>query len=480
MKNIRVLMLFGVLAMAVGLTGCGKFSRHLAHFSPEHPYNQTQMLSSQPSKQVTSTETTTTITKSTAWCGKNETTTKEKKSITTGPAPAGEPGNILPSTSGAQPNDASITSVSILTQKQSSLTEDMEALEDKYYTSGTTDDDKRLIREKIVFKLMDLMDMYQQKFETELYGSVAVGNSAGDITSLGLSTAASVTSPARVASLLSALSAGILGSTAAVNKNFLQAQAVDLVIDRMEAVRKETRARIIENLKKTTAEYPLGQALLDVQEYARGGTIFAALRAINQDNAKAQDRAELRLQNAEESQVETAAGETVAIKYATIAKTMSDEAITERTNASIAFTNASTARFQNNSSLLADTKIAAQSAATKASKAASESRQAWDTADKSAKAAKAHADIANVLATQAIADAENAIATAGTDQVKILTANEKKKKSDSARSAADKASMQAAAALAAANMASSVKDSAEEAQKEAAEFSRRAQELQIE
>jgi hypothetical protein len=191
---------------------------------------------------------------------------------------------------------------SILENKQTLAAQEIPELEKRYYESNADEKDKFIYREQIVFTLMDLIDMYQYKFNSEFYGRSATFTSIGEITAGGLSAAAAVVTPLSTSHLLAALSTAALASTSIVSKNFIQNKAIDLLVDRMEATRKEIRARIIKNMKQETSDYPLGQALLDVQEYARGGTIFGAIRAINKDNANAQEEADTALKKASEEQ----------------------------------------------------------------------------------------------------------------------------------------------------------------------------------
>jgi Fibronectin type III domain len=199
---------------------------------------------------------------------------------------------------------------SLLKEKQDWAQKHLPALENSYYFANYTGeiiehperaisnkdyDGMKVKRDMIVYTLLDLIDMYQYKFNSDFYGGQAGFTSLGEITATGLGTAAAVATPVRVSKLLAALGSAVIGSTAIVNKNFIQDKATDLILARMEALRTATRKRIVAKLKLGVKQYPLGEALADVQEYARGGTIFAALNAIDRDNAKAQDRAEGRV-----------------------------------------------------------------------------------------------------------------------------------------------------------------------------------------
>lgn len=192
---------------------------------------------------------------------------------------------------------------SMLENKQKWAAETIPSLEKEYYAEDS-EDRKFIKREQVVFALMDLIDMYQYKFNSEFYGRSAGFATLGEIGAGTASATAAIIKPVGTAQILSLLSTVTLASTSSVNKNFVQNKALDLLMDRMESLRKEIKAKIIENMKKKTADYPLGQALLDVQEYARGGTIFSAVRAINMDNAKAEKQADDALKTSEKKKKE--------------------------------------------------------------------------------------------------------------------------------------------------------------------------------
>jgi hypothetical protein len=88
--------------------------------------------------------------------------------------------------------------------------------------------------------------------------------------------------------LLAGLGAFVIGANASFDKNFLSGRGVELIINRMDSLRIARRAKITKLLRDESAEqYPLGEALLDVQDYARAGSIPAAVQAIAEDNAAA-------------------------------------------------------------------------------------------------------------------------------------------------------------------------------------------------
>ena len=128
--------------------------------------------------------------------------------------------------------------------------------------------------------------------------ATATGHSfASDVTTLGLDTAATAVGAAGIKTILTAISTGVGGQKIAVQRDFFQNQNVALIIKNMRAARAETLAKIRSKTSKSVDEYPLQDALLDLQEYFAAGTIIggiqhasdtAALQKIIADEAAAQ------------------------------------------------------------------------------------------------------------------------------------------------------------------------------------------------
>ena len=98
------------------------------------------------------------------------------------------------------------------------------------------------------------------------------------------------------AKILSGLSAGIGAANTSFSKNFLQEQAITLLTARADALRDKVRAGILTSMQQTDLnKYSLGAALMDVQAYARAGSLVAAAAAIQSDNGTAKTAADVKL-----------------------------------------------------------------------------------------------------------------------------------------------------------------------------------------
>lgn len=158
-------------------------------------------------------------------------------------------------------------------------------LEEKYYLSSD-ENEKFLIREQIVFEAMNIIDVRYCIFFTSQYVRGASVGLVADITSGGLSTAGALTTNGS-SRILSGLSAFVIASNSSYSKNFLAEKSLDVILDRMEADRLMIRASILKNMKENTSTYPLGQAVLDVRDYAMAGTLPQALKSLKTDTGNA-------------------------------------------------------------------------------------------------------------------------------------------------------------------------------------------------
>jgi hypothetical protein len=164
---------------------------------------------------------------------------------------------------------------------------------DRYHSYA----DKRTGRNKIINDLLFLINDYYSAYELSWYATATGHSFASDVTTLGLDTAATAVGAAGIKTMLTAISTGVGGQKIAVQRDFFQNQNIALIIKNMRAARAEVLAKIRSKTSKSVDEYPLEDALLDLQEYFAAGTIIggiqyasdtAALQKIIADDAAAQ------------------------------------------------------------------------------------------------------------------------------------------------------------------------------------------------
>jgi len=150
--------------------------------------------------------------------------------------------------------------------------------------SGTTGDRRTVIREQIVYNLLELDDEYYRKWVSDFYGRGQTFTTIADTAAPTLSAASAVTTGG-ASTVLALISSGVGTLNTAVSKNFLQQSAISLLTARSDALRDNIRAGIYNRMTNSVAIYPLGMALLDIQDYARAGSLPAAAQAIQGDTS---------------------------------------------------------------------------------------------------------------------------------------------------------------------------------------------------
>lgn len=127
--------------------------------------------------------------------------------------------------------------------------------------------------------------MYEIDLEYGIYfakltNEYQAGSVAGDLAILGL-TAGSTLAPAVVTkTILSATSTAVTGAKAAVDKDVLLSNTIQILQNTMETNRGQIRNSILSNLNNRSLNYTYWQALSDLENYYRAGTVPGALEAL--------------------------------------------------------------------------------------------------------------------------------------------------------------------------------------------------------
>jgi hypothetical protein len=146
--------------------------------------------------------------------------------------------------------------------------------------------DKTYARNDIVNDLMWLADDYYGAVTDQLYKSTAWRNTIFDVLGLSLTAAGSVVDGEGLIAALAATGTGIQGVNLAINKNFLRQQTVEAIVAAMDSQRAEDKKTLVDGMNKDSVQYPLAQALVDVQKYALDSTLTHALIALAQKSAQ--------------------------------------------------------------------------------------------------------------------------------------------------------------------------------------------------
>src|SRR2546423_4055981 len=138
---------------------------------------------------------------------------------------------------------------------------------------------KTLKRNQIVNDLVFLINDYYDKYEVRWFATSSGIAAGSDIATLGLDTIVAASSGKQIRTILAAVSTGIGGSKLALEKDVLKNQSISVIIHTMRAARNKQYADLQLKLKAQVAtDYPLAEALVDVQNYFHAGTVLGALQ----------------------------------------------------------------------------------------------------------------------------------------------------------------------------------------------------------
>lgn len=164
----------------------------------------------------------------------------------------------------------------------------------EYYARAATnapEADLKALRNKIVTGRIALINLNYNQFIGQFSVTKQSLDAGADITELGLNLATTAVGGAETKTILGAVSSGVTGSKLAIDKNFFFEKTVPVLITSMNAQRKEALLPIMQGIAKGTDEYPLAQALSDLDNYYFAGTFVGALQAIQADAGAKEVRA---------------------------------------------------------------------------------------------------------------------------------------------------------------------------------------------
>jgi hypothetical protein len=87
---------------------------------------------------------------------------------------------------------------------------------------------------------------------------------------------------AQTTRILSGVAAGLTTADQAYNKQYLLNKTVQILQSQMRADRSDVLTHILAATKTSSAEYPLGMAMSDLEQYYRAGTLSAAFISLSQ------------------------------------------------------------------------------------------------------------------------------------------------------------------------------------------------------
>jgi hypothetical protein len=135
-------------------------------------------------------------------------------------------------------------------------------------------------RDAVVYGRLGVIDIRYDQFEKALAGTNNGLSMAADLTVLALNGLGATTGAAATKSALAAASAGVVGGKATINTDLFYQKTLPALITQMEAGRQKQLAIIKTGLTKTVDQYPLQEALNDVQNYYVAGTLPSAVQQV--------------------------------------------------------------------------------------------------------------------------------------------------------------------------------------------------------
>ncbi len=140
---------------------------------------------------------------------------------------------------------------------------------------------KREYRDEVVNARLRAIDIEFDIFERSINAQKNASQIGTDWAVLGLSGAGAVASGAATKAILAAISGGVTGAKLSWDKTLYYEKTMPALIAQMEASRTEQLVNIRLGLAQSSTNYPLAQALVDVDNYYKAGTLPGAVIAVN-------------------------------------------------------------------------------------------------------------------------------------------------------------------------------------------------------
>ncbi|MEI6708691.1 MAG: hypothetical protein WCK96_16325 [Methylococcales bacterium] len=151
------------------------------------------------------------------------------------------------------------------------------------YKNAVNCDDKQKVRNIIILDQMGLIDEEYKDTVDRFENSVDYKNFAVHITSLGLSTAATVTGTASVKAIISAIDTGVKGTNTHFDSDVLHNKALNIIKNQMIKDRSNWETHLKGRMSDNKCEYSLEEAKIDLSKYRISGTFDSALSSLESE-----------------------------------------------------------------------------------------------------------------------------------------------------------------------------------------------------
>jgi len=160
---------------------------------------------------------------------------------------------------------------------------------------GVSDTELRSLRNEVVLFRVALINLNYNQFVASFSLNKQIIDTTADLADFGVDLAATAVGSASTKTVLSSISAGISGSRVSIDKNFFYEKTVPVLVSTMNAERKKALAPILIGQNKSLNDYPIVQAISDLDAYYLAGTFLGALQSIQADAGEKESIAEDKL-----------------------------------------------------------------------------------------------------------------------------------------------------------------------------------------
>jgi hypothetical protein len=147
-------------------------------------------------------------------------------------------------------------------------------------TPNPINQDLTVWRDMVINCQIYAIDLNFTLFEQSLARENINLNTGTDLAVIGLGAGTAIIGSATTKSILGAISGGITGAKGSIDKDIFFSKTMPALLSQMEAQRKTQLLKIRNGLQNKADKYPLSEALIDVEDYYKAGSIPAALQGI--------------------------------------------------------------------------------------------------------------------------------------------------------------------------------------------------------
>ena len=139
-------------------------------------------------------------------------------------------------------------------------------------------------RDTIVYDLKNIIDNNYEAYARHFEQTADTANFAGEVSGASLTAVGTLVGATGLKDILTTASTLTQSTTVSMQKNYFQKQTEYAILSQMDASREKQWNVILQEMGKEEEDYPLSEALNDLQQYKRAGTGIAALTVMTQQS----------------------------------------------------------------------------------------------------------------------------------------------------------------------------------------------------